>query len=102
MDGKVFKASFVIFLRRHQLLNTVVSVSRYCQSINMHTLQPKHTKLKSEEVKKLLETYNISLAQLPKIKQADPALGEGWNVGDVVKIERKEEDKINVYYRVVA
>ncbi|MEI6849998.1 MAG: DNA-directed RNA polymerase subunit RpoH/Rpb5 C-terminal domain-containing protein [archaeon] len=68
----------------------------------MHTLQPKHTKLKSEEVKKLLEDYNISLAQLPKIKHTDPALGEGWNVGEVVRIERKDEDKVNVYYRVVA
>ena len=68
----------------------------------MHTLQPKHTKLKSEEVKKLLETYNISLAQLPKIRNTDPALGEGWNVGDVVKIEREDEDKINIYYSVVA
>ena len=68
----------------------------------MHILQPKHTKLKPEEVKKLTEKYNISVSQLPKIKQTDPAVPEGTVRGEVLKIERKEEDKINVYYRVVA
>ena len=68
----------------------------------MHILQPKHTKLKPEEVKNLLEKYNISLAQLPKIKIGDPALHENAITGEVVKIERKEEDKTHIYFRVVA
>lgn len=68
----------------------------------MHNLQPKHTKLKLNDVQELLKKYNISIAQLPKIKNTDPALGEGFKTGDVVKIERKDEDKVNVYYRVVA
>lgn len=68
----------------------------------MHTLQPKHAKLKQEEVKELLEKYNISLSQLPKIKSTDPAAPEGCIAGEVLKIERKDEDQINVYYRVVA
>ncbi len=68
----------------------------------MHILQPKHTKLKPNEVKELLLDYNISIAQLPKIKVTDPALGEGYNPGEIVKIERKEDDKVNIYYRVVA
>ncbi|MDO8564019.1 MAG: DNA-directed RNA polymerase subunit RpoH/Rpb5 C-terminal domain-containing protein [Nanoarchaeota archaeon] len=67
----------------------------------MHILQPKHTKLKPNEVKELLFKYNISIAQLPKIKVTDPILGEGFVSGEVVKIERKEDDKINIYYRVV-
>ena len=67
----------------------------------MHILQPKHSKLKDEEVKKLLEKYNLSLAQLPKIKITDKALPENCNVGDVVKIERKQEGKIVEYFRVV-
>ncbi len=67
----------------------------------MHALQPKHTKLKPEEVKKLLEEYNISLAQLPKIKSTDPAISENSSPGEVFKIERKEDDKIHMYYRVV-
>ncbi|PIN93723.1 DNA-directed RNA polymerase subunit H [Candidatus Pacearchaeota archaeon CG10_big_fil_rev_8_21_14_0_10_31_24] len=68
----------------------------------MHILQPKHTKLKPEEVKLLFEKYNISIAQLPKVKHTDPALPEGSAVGDVVKIERKEDEEVNVYFRVVA
>jgi DNA-directed RNA polymerase subunit H len=66
-----------------------------------HILQPKHTILKQEEAEKLLEKYNVSFAQLPKIKIIDPALPEGANVGDVIKIERKDETGTHVYYRVV-
>jgi DNA-directed RNA polymerase subunit H len=67
----------------------------------MHVLQPKHSKLKLEEVKRLLEELNISLSQLPKIKAEDPALPKDCKIGDVIKIERKEEDKTVTYYRVV-
>mgnify|MGYP001607648647 CR=1 FL=1 len=67
----------------------------------MHILQPKHTKLKSEEVKKLLERYNIALSQLPKIKIEDAALPEGCAVGDIIKIERKDGEESVFYYRVV-
>lgn len=68
----------------------------------MHILQPKHIKLKPQEVKQLLEKYNVSLSQLPKIKVTDPCVPEGCSAGDVLKIDRKEEDKTFVYYRVVA
>ena len=67
----------------------------------MHTLQPKHSKLKPEEVKKLLVELNVSLAQLPKIKVEDPAIPENCVPGEVIKIERKNDDKIVNYYRVV-
>ncbi len=67
----------------------------------MHILQPKHSKIKGEEALKLLKDLNVSLAQLPKIRKEDPALPEGCEIGDVIKIERKEEDNIFVYYRVV-
>lgn len=69
----------------------------------MHILQPKHTKLKEKEIEELLEKLNISKAQLPKILSSDPALPEGCEVGNVIKIERKEPDseKIHPYYRVV-
>jgi DNA-directed RNA polymerase subunit H len=66
----------------------------------MHILQPKHTKLNPEEVEKVLSQFNISLAQLPKIPKKDPALPEGCDTGDIVKIERKENFS-EVYYRVV-
>ena len=67
----------------------------------MHTLQPKHTKLKSEEIKQLLERYNISVSQLPKVKSEDPGLPEGCLTGDVVKVDRNFRDKMRTYFRVV-
>jgi len=66
-----------------------------------HILQPKHTKLNDKEVEALLKKLNISRSQLPKILSSDPALPDGIKVGDVIKIERKSEDKIILYYRVV-
>lgn len=70
----------------------------------MHALQPKHVKLKQEEADKLLKDLNISTSQLPKIKINDPGLSEEFKVGDIVKIERKDEEtgKIFFYYRVVS
>jgi DNA-directed RNA polymerases I, II, and III subunit RPABC1 len=69
----------------------------------MHILQPKHVKLKPNEAQELLKKHNISLSQLPKIKNDDPALPEGCKPGEVIKIERKEEDgTVRLYFRVVA
>lgn len=67
----------------------------------MHVLRPKHSKIKAEEAKKILLDLNVNISQIPKIKQEDTALPEGCVVGDMVKIERKNEDKIVNYYRVV-
>lgn len=68
----------------------------------MHILQPKHIKLKPEEVNKLANDLNISLIQLPKIKIIDSALPEDSKIGDVIKIERKNpEGEPTFYYRVV-
>lgn len=59
-------------------------------------------KLKPSEVTELLVKYNLSLGQLPKIKKDDPLLTEETQPGEVLRIERKEGEKLNVYYRVVA
>ena len=67
----------------------------------MHILQPKHTKLDEEEAQELLDSLNISKSQLPKILVGDIGLPEGTGVGDIIKIERKEGDKINIYFRVI-
>ncbi len=67
----------------------------------MHILQPKHTKLKPEEVKDLGKKFNISVSQLPKIKADDSSVPENCERGDVLKIERKSGDRIRNYYRVV-
>ena len=68
----------------------------------MHILHSKHTKLKREEVEKLINNLNISLIQLPKIKVIDLALPENCDVGDVVKIERKTKSGPVIFYRVIA
>lgn len=67
----------------------------------MHILQPKHSKLNKKDAEELLSKLNISKAQLPKILSTDPALPEGCIVGDVIKIERKEGDKVHIYFRIV-
>ena len=63
----------------------------------MHILQPKHMKMSLVEAKKVLDKFNIALAQLPKISKKDPALPEGCETGDVIKISRADEE----YFRVV-
>jgi len=68
----------------------------------MHALQPKHIKLKTDDVTELLGKYNISVSQLPKIKIDDPALPLGCVSGDVIQIERTFRDKTRIYFRVVA
>ena len=67
----------------------------------MHILQPKHIKLKEDEVEKLSKELNISPVQLPKIKINDPTLPEGCKVGDIIRIERKDESETETYYRVI-
>lgn len=67
----------------------------------MHNLQPKHTKLKSEEVEELLQKFNISISQLPKISKEDACVSEGCEVGDVLMVERLNEGDIEKYYRVI-
>ena len=67
----------------------------------MHILQSKHTKLSKADIEALLKKYNLSLMQLPKIRLKDPCIMEGCEIGDVIKIERKEGDKKVEYFRVV-
>ena len=68
-----------------------------------HKLVPKHEILSEEEKKKLLEKYNISEKQLPKILKKDPVVKAlGAKEGDVIKITRESPvaGKV-VYYRLV-
>ena len=67
----------------------------------MHILQPKHTKISEKESEEFLKKMNISKMQLPKIFISDSGLPQDSKVGDIIKIERKEENKTNIYFRVV-
>ena len=68
-----------------------------------HTLVPQHIKLSDAEAKKLMDTYRISIKDLPKIILSDPAIADlGPRAGDVIKIIRKSKTAgETVYYRGV-
>ena len=69
----------------------------------MHVLEYSHIKLKPEEAEKLINDLNISTLQLPKIKVNDAALPEDSKVGDIIRIERKDNSGKSInYYRVVS
>ena len=67
----------------------------------MHILQPKHFKLNEKDAEELLKKLNVSKSQIPKILLSDPGLPENCKIGDMIKIERKDEEKVCVYFRVV-
>ncbi|OPX64671.1 MULTISPECIES: DNA-directed RNA polymerase subunit H [unclassified Methanoregula] len=54
-----------------------------------HVMVPEHKIMSEEDVSKLLERYNITTEQLPKIYHDDPAVKEiGANADDVIRIIR--------------
>jgi DNA-directed RNA polymerase subunit H len=68
-----------------------------------HILIPEHKKLSSEEAEKILNKYNVSKKQLPRIKINDVAIENlQCEVGDLVEIIRKSEIYGDLkFYRVV-
>jgi DNA-directed RNA polymerase subunit H len=71
--------------------------------INQHVLVPKHTKINEKEKEALLEKYQITLKDLPKISMKDPAVAHmELTQEDVIKIERPSATtKTTVFYRRV-
>ncbi len=68
-----------------------------------HVLVPAHIKLTQKEKQELLERYNISLKELPKISKRDVAISHlNVSEGDVVKIIRKSPTAgESIFYRGV-
>ncbi len=64
---------------------------------------PKHEILNPEEKTELLKKLNITLKQLPRMKEEDPGVkAVGAKHGDVVRITRKSQTAGEYfYYRVV-
>lgn len=57
-----------------------------------HEFVPRHEILTEEEIEEVLEQYDISLEQLPRILNTDPgALSVRARPGEVLKITRKSE-----------
>ena len=71
--------------------------------IAKHELVPKHTLLNEKEKEELMNSYKITLRQLPRILDSDPQVSIlNGKAGDVVKIVRKSQTAgQTVYYRVV-
>ncbi|MDY6769095.1 MAG: DNA-directed RNA polymerase subunit H [Candidatus Nanohaloarchaea archaeon] len=71
--------------------------------VEEHELVPPHTVLDADEVEELLDEYNITKDELPRIQQGDAALSSvEAEVGDVIKIERSSPTAgETTYYRVV-
>ena len=65
---------------------------------------PKHSKLSDSQKEKLLEKYNISIKELPRILKTDPAIiSLDTKAGDVIRITRKSGQLAFLYqhkYRV--
>ena len=69
-----------------------------------HVLIPKHERLSAKDKKDLLEKYNVSLKQLPRVSKKDPAI-QHLNVseGDIIKITRDSKTAgTSIFYRVVS
>lgn len=72
--------------------------------IQDHVLLLKHKKLDDKALEGLLNKYNISPKQLPKVYKKDPALREIEDVkaGDIIEIERDSPTANKTkFYRVV-
>jgi len=71
--------------------------------VDKHILIPKHSKLSGSQKEKLLEKYNISMKELPRILKTDSAITSlDSRPGDVIKIVRKSQTASEaVFYRVV-
>ncbi len=71
--------------------------------ISKHKAVPKHVILNDKETGELLQQYNITLNQLPRILTSDPMVQKlGAKVGDVIKITRDSSIAGSIsYYRVV-
>ncbi|MBC8443996.1 DNA-directed RNA polymerase subunit H [Candidatus Woesearchaeota archaeon] len=71
--------------------------------ISKHILIPLHTKLNEKEKEILLQKYNASTGNLPRISEKDKSI-ENLKVkeGDIIKITRKSQTAGTAYfYRVV-
>ena len=71
--------------------------------VNKHVLVPEHEKLNDKEKETLLEKYNISINNLPRMLHKDKAISNlKLKEGDVIKITRQSPTAgvIN-FYRVI-
>ena len=92
-----------LLTQQTQINNTNYGINERLRQVQLAQLDAALGILRAgEDTEKVLTKFNISITQLPKIKINDPAIPPNTQIGDVIKIERKEEDDTFVYYRVVS
>ena len=71
--------------------------------VDKHILTPKHVKLGEKEKAQVLDKYQVTAKEMPKILKTDAALRElDSKPGDMVKVIRKSQTAGESYfYRVV-
>ncbi|ATW87419.1 DNA-directed RNA polymerase subunit H [Halohasta litchfieldiae] len=70
--------------------------------VSQHELVPDHIILDEPEIESVLEEYDLSRTDLPKIKTNDPALPDDATPGDVLKIVRDSRTtETAISYRLV-
>ena len=78
-------------------------ISKSKVSIEAHSLIPKHSLCGEKEKQQLLEKYNASIKQIPRMSMNDNGIASlNAKPGDLIKIERNDAyvGKIT-FYRVV-
>ena len=67
--------------------------------VSSHVLVPKHIKLDEKEKQEVLDTYKITVKELPRILITDPAIQHlNPKLGDVIRIERMNKIKGMTYF----
>ena len=71
--------------------------------VSQHKMVPEHRLLDQDRIEEVLDEYNVTKTNLPKIKRTDPALPDDAETGDVVEIVRdsRTTDQAVVYRLVV-
>lgn len=83
--------------------NKISDVKEKDIDVLKNELVPEHRILSDEEKQKLLEKYNITAKQLPRILATDPVVKQiDSKIGDVLEIKRKSKTAgMSLYYRFV-
>ena len=81
----------------------MITITKEKFDVQKHFLVPKQTKLSDKDKKSLLEQYNITLDDLPRITMTDTAISHlDVTTDDVIKVERASPTTKNtVFYRRV-
>lgn len=81
----------------------IYGIKNFMFNISKHVLQPKHTLLNNQQVKEVLELYNLKLQNMPRVGRENPmAKYIGARPNQVIKIDSYNQTTgLGLYYRLV-